>query len=187
MPEPSPWERQVNRALQDAFQAALMQEPDSNRLDAHGDDDNIGSDSDSETPLDEHDELQPVMHQPLASGDEEEDPLHTGPFQPAAHANLSALLLTVYATVAWLNLKFHLPPAACNTLLVVLRGLILLLCCVSHGPSVDYARCGESFLGINLVFYQWPVYPTCREVYPATGSTPKLWSVRRGRLSEDHI
>ncbi|KAG2141058.1 hypothetical protein DEU56DRAFT_734574 [Suillus clintonianus] len=74
-------------------------------------------------------------------------------------------LLSVYAVVAWLHLQFHLPRAACNTLLSIFACILLF---ISPGIDLPFVTLQSSnrVLGVDSPIYTLAVCPSCRDVFP---------------------
>ncbi|KAG1780909.1 hypothetical protein EV702DRAFT_1193741 [Suillus placidus] len=74
-------------------------------------------------------------------------------------------LLSIYALVSWLHLQFHLPRVACNTLLTILRFILLSISPNIETPFITL-QLSNSVLGIDKPIYTLLVCPSCRNVFP---------------------
>lgn len=87
-------------------------------------------------------------------------------------SQLSSHLLCVYAIVAWLHLNFHLSRVACNA---VLWAFALVISSLSPSLAVPFVtlKSANHALGLDdLPVSILPVCPQCKEVFPASESTP---------------
>ncbi|KIJ06688.1 hypothetical protein PAXINDRAFT_158658 [Paxillus involutus ATCC 200175] len=78
-------------------------------------------------------------------------------------------LVTIYALATWLHLQWHLPRAACNALLSILSCLLIAICPTIVPPFVTL-HSATKVLGLDMPTFELPCCPSCREVYPASGS-----------------
>lgn len=87
-------------------------------------------------------------------------------------SDLPCHLLAIYAIVAWLHLKFHLPRAGCNALLWSFAIVLTMLCPHVRLPVVTLGSCNIA-LGLDRPVHLLAVCPGCKEVHPDSHDTPR--------------
>lgn len=147
--------------------------------DLAGDDeeDENGDDADSEQEMREQGQrtILPLHVAPILATDcDDPDPFHR-PQPPYASNDLDSLpqhLVCIYAIVAWLHLNFHLSRVACNA---VLWAFALVVSAISSTAALPFVtlKSANRALGLDtLPITILSVCPACKEVYPASDSTP---------------
>lgn len=168
---PDPDQHAFNRQIEKALEA--IQNEDGQVLEHEHDFEHLDIDVDGPFDDQNEDEDDFII---VPMDPDEDDP---DPFMPEDGFNLTPdrdltdlppHLITIYALVSWLHLQFHLPRAACNTLLAIF-GCIL----VALSPSIDTPfitlQSSHRVLGVDKNIFVLPVCPTCRDVFPPAGST----------------